>query len=318
VNTAAKENCASVPPAVLLQTRVWGLAPKNATAVWPESSVSSTLRWGSWQVYDGTASARLVGLDYFGARYFSGAQGRFTGADPALFPHDITDPQSWNKYVYTRNNPLRYVDPDGADWQDVLKGVVNAFTSNNAVGAGRISSGNDDFKTGQAIGDAVSTVTGAVETVIGGGGEVLGVGLDATGVGAVLGVPLNVAAAGLVVHGATTTAVSGVHLAQDASDATSSGQPYKRPTNATTPEQRTAVQDQPCATCGATGQKNNADHIDPLVEQHYRNGSVDQQQMRSPEAVRPQCQSCSNKQGGYLSGFSKAMKKLFFGDAGKQ
>jgi RHS repeat-associated protein len=167
------------------------------------------------------------GLDYFGARYFSGPQGRFTGADPALFPHDITDPQSWNKYVYTRNNPLRYVDPDGADWQDVLKGVVNAFASNNVAGAGRISDSNGDFKTGQAIGDAISTVTGAVETAIGSGGEALGIGLDATGVGAVLGVPLNVAAAGLIVHGATTTGVSGVHLAQDASDAISSGQPYE-------------------------------------------------------------------------------------------
>jgi len=46
----------------------------------------------------------------------SSAQGRFTGADPKLFPHDITDPQSWNKYSYTRNNPLRYVDPNGEDW----------------------------------------------------------------------------------------------------------------------------------------------------------------------------------------------------------
>jgi len=168
-------------------------------------------------------------LDYFGARYFSGPQGRFTGADPALFPHDITDPQSWNKYVYTRNNPLRYVDPDGADWQDVLKGVVNAFASNNVAGAGRISDSNGDFKTGQAIGDAISTVTGAVETAIGSGGEALGIGLDATGVGAVLGVPLNVAAAGLIVHGATTTGVSGVHLAQDANEAISSGSPRTKP-----------------------------------------------------------------------------------------
>jgi hypothetical protein len=58
------------------------------------------------------------------------------------------------------------------------------------------------------------------------------------------------------------------------------------------------------------GQKNNADHKDPLVEQHYR-GGVDKDKMHSPDAVRPQCQNCSNQQGGYLSGFSKALKKLF-------
>src|SRR5258708_5152210 len=48
-----------------------------------------------------------TGLDYFGARFMSAAQGRFTSPDPKMFPHDITDPQSWNKYGYTRNNPLR-------------------------------------------------------------------------------------------------------------------------------------------------------------------------------------------------------------------
>ncbi len=47
VTTAAKHETTSAPPAVLLQTRVWGLAPKNATAIGPEASVSSTLRWGS-------------------------------------------------------------------------------------------------------------------------------------------------------------------------------------------------------------------------------------------------------------------------------
>lgn len=86
--------------------------------------------------------------------------------------------------------------------------------------------------------------------------------------------------------------------------------PYKRPDNATTPEQRNSVQGKPCATCGATGQKNNADHKEPLVEQHYR-GGINKNKMRSPDAVRPQCQSCSNQQGGYLSGFANAMKILF-------
>jgi len=181
---------------------------------------------GISQKFTGKERDAETGLDYFGARYFSGAQGRFTSPDPKQFPHGITDPQSWNKYAYTRNNPLRYVDPDGEDWQDYLKGAINAFTSNN-TGVGRISSGNGDFKTGQAIGDAISTVTGALETVIGSGGEVLGVGLDATGAGAVLGVPLNVASAGLIVHGGTTAVVSSVHLAQDVNEATSSGQPYE-------------------------------------------------------------------------------------------
>jgi hypothetical protein len=82
ITAAAKDETTSAPLPVLLETRVRGFAPKNATAIGLESSVSSTLRWGSWQICDGTASDRLVGLDYFGARYFSRAQGRFTSTDP--------------------------------------------------------------------------------------------------------------------------------------------------------------------------------------------------------------------------------------------
>ena len=52
-----------------------------------------------------------AGLDYFGARYFSAAQGRFTTPDPG--PHIKADPQTWNRYTYARNNPLAYIDPTG-------------------------------------------------------------------------------------------------------------------------------------------------------------------------------------------------------------
>src|SRR5258708_1228274 len=61
-----------------------------------------------------------TGLDYFGARYFSGAQGRFTSPDwsasPQPIPYaDLSDPQSLNLYAYVRNNPLRTADADGHD-----------------------------------------------------------------------------------------------------------------------------------------------------------------------------------------------------------
>jgi RHS repeat-associated protein len=52
-------------------------------------------------------------LDYFGARYYSGAQGRFTSADRPFADQHPVDPRSWNLYAYVRNNPLRNVDPDG-------------------------------------------------------------------------------------------------------------------------------------------------------------------------------------------------------------
>jgi RHS repeat-associated protein len=59
-----------------------------------------------------------TGLDYFGARYFSGAQGRFMTPDwsekPQPIPYaELTDPQSLNLYAYVRNNPLKNRDLDG-------------------------------------------------------------------------------------------------------------------------------------------------------------------------------------------------------------
>ena len=57
-----------------------------------------------------------TGLDYFGARYYSSRVGRFTTTDPAYtIQENLLDSQRWNKYTYGRNNPLRYVDPDGRD-----------------------------------------------------------------------------------------------------------------------------------------------------------------------------------------------------------
>jgi len=59
-----------------------------------------------------------TGLDYFLARYYSGAQGRFTTPDWSKTPEgvpyaDLSNPQSLNLYTYVRNNPLRTADPDG-------------------------------------------------------------------------------------------------------------------------------------------------------------------------------------------------------------
>jgi RHS repeat-associated protein len=67
-----------------------------------------------------------TGLDYFGARYYSSTQGRFTSPDPLLSSGRHGLPQTWNRYIYTLNNPLRFVDPsglyeveDGADPDDI-------------------------------------------------------------------------------------------------------------------------------------------------------------------------------------------------------
>jgi RHS repeat-associated protein len=58
------------------------------------------------------------GLDFFHARYFQGAQGRFGSPDWSAKPQPapyakLDNPQSLNLYEYVLNNPLSRMDPDG-------------------------------------------------------------------------------------------------------------------------------------------------------------------------------------------------------------
>ena len=77
------------------------------------SGYTASLADGPTQKFTGKERDAESQLDYFGARYFSGAGGRFTSADAPFADQGAADPQSWNLYSYTRNNPLKYVDPDG-------------------------------------------------------------------------------------------------------------------------------------------------------------------------------------------------------------
>ena len=78
-----------------------------------------------------------TGLDYFGARYYGSELGRFTSPDPKLTADAFDNPQAWNKYAHTGNNPLRYTDPDGKDWKDVVSGTLNAVWSDRCSRNGR-------------------------------------------------------------------------------------------------------------------------------------------------------------------------------------
>ena len=101
------------------------------------------------QKFTGKERDAETGLDYFGARYFSGAQGRFTGADEPLIDQSPGDPQSWNLYGYVRNNPLKFTDPTG---QDCV--YTNNLSSDGTVG---VESGNCSQKSGTYVNGTINT-----------------------------------------------------------------------------------------------------------------------------------------------------------------
>jgi RHS repeat-associated protein len=71
----------------------------------PEGSNSHTHR------FTGHERDNETGLDYMMARYYGAEMGRFLSPDPVLGTPG--NPQSWNRYAYVLNNPVKLVDPLG-------------------------------------------------------------------------------------------------------------------------------------------------------------------------------------------------------------
>jgi len=63
--------------------------------------------------YTGKERDAESGLDYMDARYYGSSMGRFMSPDPSRLSIMPDNPQTWNRYTYGLNNPLRFKDDNG-------------------------------------------------------------------------------------------------------------------------------------------------------------------------------------------------------------
>ncbi len=102
------------------------------------------------------------GLNYALARYYDSRTGTFCSADPLA--GDPSDPQSWNRYPYGRNDPIMITDPSGKSWwSDLIGGALDvlAFFVPPTVGLDLAYNFTNSAAEGNIIGVAGAVVGGA-------------------------------------------------------------------------------------------------------------------------------------------------------------
>jgi len=122
--------------------------------------------------YTGKEYDAETGLYYYGARYYDPVIGRFLSVDPAGGKSEM--PQTWNRYIYTLNNPYKYVDPDGR-WVWGIN-VGGSFTARGMKGGGSTaflldSKGNFSVVTTQEAGAGAGKSGGLFNNLVLGGKE---------------------------------------------------------------------------------------------------------------------------------------------------
>ena len=69
--------------------------------------------------YTGQKEFAEIGLQFYNARWYDGALGRFTQAD-TIIPQP-GNPMAWDRFAYSLNNPVKYTDPTGHFTEDQLR-----------------------------------------------------------------------------------------------------------------------------------------------------------------------------------------------------
>ncbi|GAB1646763.1 RHS repeat domain-containing protein [Krasilnikovia sp. MM14-A1259] len=98
-------------------------SPRGTTGTWPNDK----------GLVGGTNDN--TGLTHIGAREYDPTLGKFISVDPV---QDLNDPQQWNAYTYSNNNPITMSDPTGlhTDYLDPASNTVAGRPNAVRVGGG--------------------------------------------------------------------------------------------------------------------------------------------------------------------------------------
>ena len=66
----------------------------------------------------------MTGLDYLDQRYYANNFGRFLSPDPYSATGGAMSPASWNRYSYTRGDPVNRFDRGGLQDQGAARGLL--------------------------------------------------------------------------------------------------------------------------------------------------------------------------------------------------
>jgi RHS repeat-associated protein len=72
------------------------------------------------------------GLEFAQARFYNSTHGRFVQSDEPFADQNESDPQSWNLYAYSGNNPISHNDPTGRGWVEMLQKIKNGLLYGHA------------------------------------------------------------------------------------------------------------------------------------------------------------------------------------------
>lgn len=109
--------------------------------------------------YNGKELDRMNGLDWYdyGARHMDAVLGRWSSMEPLYKDYYDVSP-----YVYTLNNPVRNIDPDGKSvWTKVAKGIIKVGKSIAKEGMSALSKADTYLNAFSDVTDAVNTLTDA-------------------------------------------------------------------------------------------------------------------------------------------------------------